>query len=246
MIRKLLTLAGILITVAWFVSAPARAGWNDVFKDVMTTIQKSTGVSEAEIVAGLRQALEVGTDNAVISVSALDGYFKNQAIKILLPDEYRQMEQLLRTAGMGGYVDRFVLSMNRAAETAAPEARKLFWNALKQMTFDDARRILDGRDNEATLYFEGKTRDSLTRRFTPIVHSSMASVGVTKAYQDLDAKIQTIPFISDRLRFDLDAYVTAKALDGLFFMVAKEEKEIRENPQARVTELLKKVFGSQQ
>jgi hypothetical protein len=239
----MLLLAGMFMAAVLAAGTPAEAGWNDVFKDVMSTIQESTGVSEAEIVEGLRQALEVGTDNAVINVSALDGYFKNQAIKILLPEEYRQMEQLLRSTGMGGYIDRFVLSMNRAAETAAPEARKLFWNALKQMTFDDARRILDGRDNEATLYFEAKTRDSLTRRFTPIVHSSMASVGVTKAYQDLDAKIQTIPFIADRLRFDLDAYVTAKALDGLFVMVAKEEKAIRENPQARVTELLKKVFG---
>ena len=133
--------------------------------------------------------------------------------------------------------------MNRAAESAAPEAKSLFWDSIKQMTFSDAKKILDGRENEATLYFKDKTWDRLQGIFKPIVHNAMAGVGVTKSYQDLETKVRSIPFADRISSFDLDQYVTDKALDGLFLMLADEEAKIRKDPAARVTDLLKKVFG---
>jgi hypothetical protein len=141
-------------------------------------------------------------------------------------------------------VDDFELSMNRAAEQAAPEATGIFLDAIKRMTFDDARKILNGADNEATLYFENKTSAQLTEVFKPLVGQAMSQVGVTSMYKDLNNTARKIPYV-DSFSFDLDQYVTDKALDGLFVMLAAEEKEIRENPAARVTDLLKKVFANQ-
>ncbi|MCK5205762.1 MAG: DUF4197 domain-containing protein, partial [Desulfobacterales bacterium] len=139
-------------------------------------------------------------------------------------------------------VDSFELSMNRAAERAAPEAKSIFWDAITRMTFDDAKKILNGRDNEATLYFEDKTSDRLQEFFKPIVKDTMGDVGVTQSFQDLNAKAESMPF-GKSLSFDLDQYVTDGALKGLFKMLAEEEKQIRTQPAARVTDLLKKVFA---
>jgi hypothetical protein len=205
-------------------------------------ILKGQELSESRIIEGLKEALQIGTTKAVQKVSLLDGYFKNPRIHIPLPEQVQKVEKLLRTMGLGAKVDAFELSMNRAAERAAPEAKSLFIDAIKQMTFSDARKILQGRENEATLYFEDKTRDRLYELFEPLVHSAMSEVGVTRSYQELDAKVRTIPF-AEKLSFDLDDYVTNKGLDGLFFMVAEEERKIREDPAARVTDLLKEVFG---
>ena len=154
-----------------------------------------------------------------------------------------QAEKLLRAAGFGNQVDKFELSMNRAAERAAPEAKTIFLDAVKQMSFTDARQILDGPDDAATQYFQDKTSGRLQEIFKPITHQAMSEVGVTSAYQSLDNKIKTIPF-ADRMSFDLDQYVTDKALNGLYLTLAEEEKKIRQDPAARVTDLLKKVFGS--
>jgi hypothetical protein len=205
-------------------------------------ILKGRELSESRIIEGLKEALQIGTTKAVQKVSLLDGYFKNPRIHIPLPEQIQKIDKLLRTMGLGAKVDAFELSMNRAAERAAPEAKSLFIDAIKQMTFSDARKILQGRENEATLYFEDKTRDRLYELFEPLVHSAMSEVGVTRSYQELDAKVRTIPF-AEKLSFDLDDYVTNKGLDGLFFMVAEEERRIREDPAARVTDLLKEVFG---
>jgi len=199
---------------------------------------------ESKVVQGLKQALEVGTKNAVEKVSKPDGYFGDPNIRIPLPGAVRKVESLLRGVGYGSQVDAFLLSMNRAAEKAAPQAKALFWGAVKEMSFDDARKILKGRDNEATLYFKDKTWDPLDRAFRPIVREAMSTVGVTRSYQDLEAKVKTIPF-ADRLNLNLDEYVTRKAMDGLFIMVGEEERRIRQDPAARVTGLLKEVFGSQ-
>jgi hypothetical protein len=152
------------------------------------------------------------------------------------------VEKILRKVGFGSKVDDFEMSMNRAAEQAAPEAKALFTDTIKQMSFDDARKILNGKDNAATLYFKDKTWDRLYDKFKPIVNSTMSEVGATRYYQDLDKKVRSIPF-ADRMSFDLDKYVTDGALDGLFYMVAQEEQKIRQNPAARVTDLLKEVFG---
>ena len=234
-------MVSILVACFFLQPLPAEAQFDKVLKNVQDTFLKQ-GLSEEDIIKGLKEALRVGTGKAVDLVSVLDGYYKNPNIKIPLPDNVAQLEKFLRTVGMGGQVDAFLLSMNRAAERAAPHARDIFWDAITKMTFTDAKQILEGRDNEATIYFRNKTGDRLTAAFTPIVHDAMAEVGVTRIYQDLDNKMKTIPF-ADQFRFDLDQYVTGKALDGLFFMLADEERKIRNDPQARVTEILRKVFG---
>ena len=220
------------------------AGFQDWVKDATKLLKGEQGLSEGEIVSGLKQALEIGTRNAVQTVGQTDGYFKNSDIKIPLPENVKKVEKFLRATGFGSQVDKFELSMNRAAERAAPEAKAIFWDAIGQMSFADARQILDGPDDAATRYFQDKTSYRLQKIFKPITHQAMSEVGVTKYYQSLDAKIRTIPF-ADQMSFDLDQYVTDKALNGLFVMLAEEEMKIRQDPAARVTDLLKKVFANQ-
>ena len=226
------------------VAVPSAAGgWRDVMKDVQKALSGEESITEADIIQGLKEALHIGTDKAIKGVSKINGFYKNQKIKIPLPGSVQKVEKLLRAAGYGAKVEAFELSMNRAAEKAAPKAKSLFWDAIKGMSFSDAKTILKGRDNEATLYFEDKTSDKLQAIFKPIVNDAMHQVGVTRAYQDLDAKVRSIPF-AERLSFDLDQYVTEGALNGLFLMLAEEEAKIRRDPAARVTDLLKRVFGS--
>ena len=239
--RKTVLVLGAVLLVT-FAAGYARAGFEDFLKKTLQeALEGSADLSENEIIQGLKEALEIGTDNSVSLLSRVDGFYRHPDVKILLPDKVRQVESLLRTAGFGNQLDAFELSMNRAAEQAAPHARALFWEAITQMTFEDAKSILAGRENEATLYFQAKTTDQLTALFTPLVHNAMADVGVTRAWQDLDDSISRLPFV-ESYRFDLDAYVTGKALDGLFFMIEQEERKIRKDPAARVTELLQKVF----
>jgi len=242
---KHLSILGAVSLVIGFIALnpPAtHAQFGDILKGVQKVLEGEK-LSESKIIQGLKEALEIGTGNAVSTVSKLNGYYKNPKIKIPLPESVQKVEKVLRTVGYGDKVDEFELSMNRAAEQAAPEAKALFVDAIKQMTFSDARKILNGGDNEATLYFKDKTHDRLHEIFKPIVHTTMSKVGVTQQYQALDAKVRSIPF-AERMSFDLDEYVTDKALDGLFLMVAEEEKKIRRDPAARVTDLLKEVFGS--
>jgi hypothetical protein len=212
------------------------------FKDIFDSF-KGEKISDSTIINGLKEALEIGTSNAVTDVSRLNGYYENPAIKIPLPKTVQKVEGVMRGLGYGPELDEFSRSMNRAAEQAAPKATALFWDAVKAMTFEDARTILKGNDDAATRYFEGKTRNPLNQLFMPIVHTAMEAVGVTRAYQSVYAKVSAIPF-ADSLKLDLDGYVTEKALDGLFYMVAEEERKIRQDPAARVTTLLKDVFGS--
>jgi hypothetical protein len=198
---------------------------------------------EDETSRGLREALTIGTGNAVANVSQEDGYNRNPIIRILLPEQVKKVEKVLRFVGYGQKVDDFELSMNRAAERAAPRAKEMFWDAIKQIRFEDAWNILKGRRDEATLYLKDKTYARLQNVFKPIVHQAMSEVGVTEYYQQLDSKVRAIPFADKIVTFDLDEYVTNNALDGLFYMLAEEEAKIREDPVARVTELLRKVFS---
>lgn len=221
---------------------PAFGDFGSFLKGIEKVLGGGGELSEDKIIQGLKEALEIGTKNAVDQVSRLNGYYRNPEIRIPLPEAIQKVEKLLRSVGHGAQVDAFELSMNRAAEKAAPEAKALFWDTIKKMTFEDARKILKGQDNEATLYFKEKTWGRLDEAFRPIVHDAMSKVGVTRQYQDLEAKVQTIPF-ADRLTFDLDQYVSEKGLDGLFHILAAEERKIRQDPAARVTELLKEVFG---
>lgn len=200
------------------------------------------GLSESKIIAGLKEALELGTGNAVNLTGKMDGFFKNAAIKILMPKQLNKVEKTLRAIGQSALVDEFILSMNRAAEKAAPEARKLFIGALKEMSFADGRKILFGNNTAATEYFKGKTSGKIAAAFHPIVSQAMNEVGATRQYKDLLGRFQQIPFVRTQT-LDIDQYVVGKALDGLFFMVGEEEKKIRKDPVARVSSILKDVFG---
>jgi hypothetical protein len=240
--RRASLVAGVLVGIGLLSASPAFSQWGNFLKDLRRSLG-GQALSEDEIVRGLKEALEVGTAKAVESVSKVNGYYGNPQIRIPLPESVQRTEKLLRAAGFGSKVDEFELSMNRAAERAAPEAKALFWDGIRNMTLSDARKILNGRTNEATLYFQEKTSPRLREIAKPVVHNAMSEVGVTRTYQDLDRTARTIPFAGS-YSLDLDQYVTDKALAGLFLMLAEEEKKIRENPAARTTDLLKKVFGS--
>jgi hypothetical protein len=213
----------------------------DVYKKLQTTTV--TSLDDHTIISGLKEALSVGTTKAVGLVSAKDGYFRNEAIKIMLPEKIKVMSEVLREAGFDKEVDAFEVSMNRAAEKAAPKAKPIFVAALKGMTIQDARDILNGGNTAATEYFKDKTLAKLSQAFKPVISSSMNQVGVTKSYKVLKNRYLSILPVSTTESIDLDHYVTTKALDGLFHMLGREEAKIRTNPAARTTELLKKVFA---
>jgi hypothetical protein len=221
---------------------PASAQLDRLFKSLGGG-EKESGLSDAKIGSGLKEALKIGTENAVGFTGKKDGFFLNQAIKILMPEKLRTFEKGLRAVGYGPQVDDFVLSMNRSAEKATPFAKQIFWDAIGEMTFEDVRKILSGNNTAATDYFKGKTTNKLTDVFKPIVSNAMSEVGVTRQYKELVGRYESIPFVKKET-FDLDQYVVTKALDGLFHMVGEEETKIRKNPTARTTDLLKEVFGS--
>ena len=205
-------------------------------------ISGEAGLSHDKIISGLKEALEVGTEKTVQLTGNTDGYLKNEAIKILLPEQLQSMDTALRVVGFGPQVDEFTVSMNRAAEQAAPLAKPVFKDAITQMSFDDAKKILDGSDTAATDYFKGKTKDKLAVAFKPEVEKAMNQVGVTAQYKELVGQYTALPFVNAE-QFDLDNYVVGKSLDGLFYTLAQEEQKIRRDPTARVTDLLKEVFG---
>ena len=199
-------------------------------------------LSDSKVASGLKEALKVGAENSVKLTGKTDGYFKNEAIKILMPNNLRPLEKGLRAIGFGPKIDSFVLSMNRSAEAAAPAAKKIFTDAILEMTFDDARRILAGNDTAATDYFKAKTTDRLTVAFRPFVQKTMEENGVVKQYEGLTKQYESIPFAKSET-LDVNKYVVEKALDGLFYELADQERQIRKNPAARTTSLLKEVFG---
>lgn len=198
-------------------------------------------VEENELAAGLKEALDIGVKKAVELVSQVDGYFAHEIIKIVIPEKMQKIAATLGSLGLQQQVDEFVLSMNRAAEKAAPAAVDIFVGAIKEMSFEDVTGILTGEETAATEYFKDKTSSSIYEAFQPIISASMEEVGVTRIFKTLTDKYFSLPFIQ-RESIDLDHYVTTKALDGLFYMVGEEEKKIRTDPLARVTDLLQKVF----
>ncbi len=226
------------------VSTGFTANLNDLMDSAKQAVSGSGSISNDEIIQGLKEALEIGAQNAVASVSKPNGYYQNPDIKIPLPEEVENAGKYLRLAGFGSKIDEFEESMNRAAEQAAPEAKQIFVDAVKDMEIKDAQNIMDGADNAATNYFKDKTYTRLQKIFKPIVKDAMGQVGVTRQFQDINTRLSSIP-LADQASVDLDQYVTDKSLDGLFFMLAEEEKKIRQDPAARVTDILKKVFGRQ-
>ena len=205
--------------------------------------QIGSGLSEDSIIAGLKEALQVGVGKAVDYSSKADGYLENPQIKIPMPEKIQNVAEMLTNIGLQKPVDDFVLSMNRAAEAASPQAKDILLSAVNKMTFDDAKNVLNGGDTAATDYLRNKTYDDISGAFKPIVSDTVNQVGVTSAYKEMMGRFLEIPFASAQ-SLDLDSYVTDKAVSGLFVMLAEEEKNIRTNPQARATDLLKKVLGT--
>tara|TARA_R110002020_G_scaffold56676_8_gene156655 strand:- start:83 stop:823 length:741 start_codon:yes stop_codon:yes gene_type:complete len=213
--------------------------------ETLTQISKSLDLgtpTDSEINSGLKQALEYGTSYASDRLSKEDGYLGNLAIKIVFPEEAKKVENTLRSLGLGNLCDQVITSVNRAAEDAAIEAKPIFVAAIKGMSITDVKNILLGSNNAATLYFENKTTSSLEEKFKPIIESSLTKVGATKYWSDVITRYNKIPLMTP-IEADLSKYVTQKAIDGLFYEIAKEELKIRENAAARSTVLLKKVFG---
>jgi RNA binding exosome subunit len=231
----------LIILCLVFSTAGSYAGLFDTIKERVGLSQKQS-LDNDTMISGLKEALSIGTENAVKSVSQVDGYFGNEIIKVLMPEKIKKVAEVLGKVGYQQQVDDFILSMNRAAERAAPKAASIFGSAIKEMTLEDARGILDGGDTAATDYFKAKTSDTIYETFKPIISSSMNEVGVTRSYKEMMDKYTSLPFMKSE-SLDLDHYVTDKSLGGLFYMLGQEEKKIGTNPAGRVTELLKKVFG---
>jgi len=233
------------VLVVWLFSlSQAQSTW-DKIKEQVEAARKgnsSAGLSNDKITSGLKEALTISTGHAVALTGHPDGFLKNEAIKILLPEKLRTVGKGLRMVGMGSQVDALEVGMNRAAEQATPKAKQIFLRAVTRMTFSDARQILTGGNTAATDYFKRQSTDELTTAFAPIVHQAMENVGVVRQYNQIMKNPMASTLASDK-SFNLDNYVVGKTLDGLFYMVAQEEKKIRTDPAARTTALLKEVFG---
>ena len=202
------------------------------------------GTTDLEIAQGLRQALDMGIEKQVSKLTKKDGFYKNELVKILLPEELQKVDKTLRGIGLGGLADEGLKLLNRAAEDAVEEATPIFVDAVKGITFADARDILLGNDRSATTYLQGRTQDALYSKFAPVIDSSLSEVGATEAWTAIIKKYNSIPLTKD-VNPDLVDYVTGEALKGVYDMIAVEEKEIRNNISSRTTDLLRKVFALQ-
>jgi len=209
------------------------------------TGKKSSGqpLSNEDVVSGLKDALKVGTDTAASGASKVDGFYKNAKIKIPFPPDAQKVETTVEKLGMQSQVDQFVLTLNRAAEEATKKAAPIFFDAIKNMTVSDGFAILKGDSDAATKYLRSKTDQQLHDEFKPIVEAAINKVEVTKYWTPIITAYNKVPFVQKE-NPDLNEYVTQKALDGLFILLADQELLIRKNPAARVDDILKKVFGS--
>jgi len=215
----------------------------DILEEVLNSASTvPSSLSNEDIIAGLKDALSIGTSNSVGVLSQEGGFLNNPALKIPFPAEAKIVEDKLRQIGAGKMVDDFVANMNKGASEAVKEATPIFSNAIKRMTFADAKQILQGPDNAATNYFKDKTSVQLSNLFKPKVQQTLDRVKVTKYWSDIMSTYNKIPF-TQKIETDLAKYVTDKAMEGLFTKIAEEEKKIRTDPVARVTDILKKVFG---
>ena len=230
------------------VCCTAQSAWEQLRQKATTAAKAASGnrgLSNDKIVAGLKEALTVSTKNAVASTGHTDGFLKNEAIRILLPDKLRNISSGLRLIGMGSQVDALEVGMNRSAEQATPAAKQIFINAVTRMSFADARQILSGGDTAATEYFKRQSSDQLSETFAPIVHEAMENVGVVKQYNQF-MRNPMAARVAKSQQFNLDDYVVGKTMDGLFYVMAEEEKKIRKDPMAQTTALLREVFGKKQ
>ncbi|MES2113118.1 MAG: DUF4197 domain-containing protein [Bacteroidota bacterium] len=231
-----------LLAVPLFVLFILLSSCDQLNKVAQTAGTQLTNPSNLEIANGLREALQQGTSKSSDQLSAVDGFFANAAVKILFPPEAQKAENTLRDIGLGKLADNVILSLNRAAEDAAKQAKPIFINSIKQMTLTDVTNILLGSQDAATQYFKRTTTAQLTASFKPVIQGSLNKVGATKYYGDAANAYNKVPFVS-KINPDISAYVTQKAIDGLFLEIAKEELNIRQNIGARTSPLLQKVFG---
>lgn len=237
-------IAAFAVGALFFASTNAHS---QIIKDLKNKVEEkvnttSSSLSEDEVAAGLKEALTRGVETGVAQLSKPDGYFKDLSIKIPLPEEAANVEAKLRKLGQGKKVDDAIESINRAAEDAANGAKDIFVAAIKGMSLNDAMGILKGENNAATTFLEKSTRSSLFEKFKPVIKTSLDKVGATKHWNSVFTTYNKLPMVQ-KVDPDLEEYATNKAIDGLFVQIEKQEKEIRENPAARVSDLLKKVFG---
>jgi hypothetical protein len=233
------------IFIAVLFTACTTAQINQALNDANKVINGDKPLTTAEVAEGLKEALVNGITKGSDQVSQLDGYFKNPEIRIPFPPDVKKVEDKLRQLGLGSEVDKFIVTLNRGAEDAAKEAKPIFIAAIKQMTIEDAWAILRGDPDAATQYLMRTTSPLLKEKFSPVIQNSLNKVNATKYYSEIITRYNSIPFVQ-KVNPDLNEYATDMAMKGLFNMIAKEEKNIRENPVARTTELLKRVFGAKQ
>jgi hypothetical protein len=237
-----------LLIVLFLVAGLAEMGQSQTFlkdlkKKVTNSGSEGSNLSSDEIISGLKQALTLGAQKSADRLSAVDGFFKDAAVKVLLPPQAQNVEKTLRSLGMGKLVDDAILSMNRAAEDASKSAAPIFVDAVKKMTVQDGLGILRGADTAATGYLRKTTSPGLTAAFHPVIDSSLQKTGATKYWKTVFDTYNKLPTTFTKVDPDLASFVTQKAMDGIFYYVAQEEKKIRKDPAAQVTDLLKKVFG---
>ena len=238
-----LTLSTTILSVNAQIKLPSGNLGNTLNNAANAATGAGANLSESDIAKGLKEALDVGTKNAVGAVSKTDGFFKNPKVKIPFPPEVKKVETSVRKIGMNKQADDFVMALNRAAEDAAKSATPIFGDAIKSMTLSDAKSILKGNETAATDFMKGKTSNELAAKFRPIVQQSMQKVQVTKHWKTIATKYNQLP-MTQKVNPDLEKYVTDKAIEGLFKMIAEEEIKIRKDPAARISDLLKSVFGS--
>lgn len=232
-----------LIALAVSTSACTVADVQRTMDGVLAGTGTGVPVTKTEVANGLKQALEIGIKNGAAQASQVDGYHKNSLIRIPFPEDVKKVENTLRQIGLGSEVDKFVLTLNRGAEDAAKSAVPIFVSAIKQLTIADAWAILKGDRDAATQYLKRTTSQQLYTAFNPVMVKSLEKTNATRYYADLVNRYNKIPLVQ-KVNPDLDDYATQRAIDGLFTLVAQEEAQIRENPVARTTELLRRVFGN--
>ena len=249
----------LIFTTVCGMSLPALAGWQDWLKEADNILKSTTGkdtqqvvtssLSESQIAQGLKEALDKGVKKAIDTLGQQNGFLGDKAVKILMPEQLQQVEKMLRSFGQDQMADEFVISMNRAAEQAVPKVGNVFYNAIKEMSLEDARGILSGGDTAATDYFKKNTSEELTQLIKPYVDQAMDTNQVTQYYKMMVSQVKRYDSFGLMNAYlgsasDIDDYVTSKTMDGLFNKIAVQEKLIRDNPAERSTELLKQVFGS--
>jgi len=239
--KKLFTV--LFLVVGLVEMSQAQTFLKNLKKQVTGSSNSGSGLSSDDIVSGLKEALTLGARKSADKLSATDGFFKDAAVKVLMPPQAQNVEKTLRNLGMGKLVDDAILSMNRAAEDASKSAAPIFVNAVKRMTVQDGLGILRGADTAATGYLRKSTSPELTAAFHPVIDSSLQKTGATKYWKTLFDTYNKLPTTFKKVDPDLASFVTQKAMDGIFYYVAQEEQKIRKDPAAQVTDLLKKVFG---